>query len=215
VEDFKKLKNELQNIVAGNEFERQTSLIKAAQNYLRKSFAASKGFENQEPSRTEEERALIDFANKNNLWYNEDDLSNFLAEGAEQKVYFFKDCVIKLADAIFYECWINYFDSILLHNKFFTNTNYSLEGFIIRNEKLLLVVKQPYISITEMTDLENVKLFLLSNGFIHKKNNDYYHPQLQIILEDLHDENVLTNNGVLFFIDTVFYLMDGFWEEAL
>ena len=28
-----------------------------------------------------------------------------------------------------------------------------------------------------------------------------------IILEDLHDENVLTNQGALFFIDTIFYLM--------
>jgi hypothetical protein len=32
-----------------------------------------------------------------------------------------------------------------------------------------------------------------------------------IILEDLHDENVLTYNGVLFFIDTVFYLTRQFY----
>ena len=30
--------------------------------------------------------------------------------------------------------------------------------------------------------------------------------ELGIILEDLHDENVLTRNGLLYFIDTVFYL---------
>jgi hypothetical protein len=28
----------------------------------------------------------------------------------------------------------------------------------------------------------------------------------------LHDENVLTRNGVLYFIDTVFYLTDEFWK---
>ena len=34
-----------------------------------------------------------------------------------------------------------------------------------------------------------------------------------IILEDLHDENVLTRNEVLYFIDTVFYVTDAFWDE--
>ena len=30
--------------------------------------------------------------------------------------------------------------------------------------------------------------------------------ELGIILEDLHDENVLTRNEILYFVDTVFYL---------
>jgi hypothetical protein len=34
-----------------------------------------------------------------------------------------------------------------------------------------------------------------------------------LILEDLHDENVLTKDGLLYFIDTVFYLTDEFWIE--
>jgi Serine/Threonine/Tyrosine Kinase found in polyvalent proteins len=43
-------------------------------------------------------------------------------------------------------------------------------------------------------------------GFNHKKNNDYFHTELGIILEDLHDENVLTNKGEFFFIDNAIYL---------
>ncbi len=31
-------------------------------------------------------------------------------------------------------------------------------------------------------------------------------PNWGLIIEDLHDENVLTSNGILYFIDTVFYL---------
>jgi len=50
-------------------------------------------------------------------------------------------------------------------------------------------------------------LFLENNGFMLQRNNDYTHPTLGIILEDLHDENVLTSQEVLFFIDTVFYLI--------
>ena len=45
-----------------------------------------------------------------------------------------------------------------------------------------------------------------------KKYSDYYSKELGIIVEDLHDENVLTNDGVLFFIDTVFYLTKEFNE---
>lgn len=50
------------------------------------------------------------------------------------------------------------------------------------------------------------------NGFENIRNNDYFNKNLGIILEDLHDENVLTQNGVLFFIDTVFYIDESFWK---
>ena len=47
---------------------------------------------------------------------------------------------------------------------------------------------------------------MLNNGFQNTRNNDYFNPELGIILEDLHDENVLTQDGILYFIDTVFYI---------
>ena len=80
-------------------------------------------------------------------------------------------------------------------------------------DKLFAVVKQPFVKATESTDLNNVKGFLAANGFVNKKENDYYHPGLGIILEDLHDENVLTEDGALQFIDTVFFLMPSFYEK--
>jgi Serine/Threonine/Tyrosine Kinase found in polyvalent proteins len=52
---------------------------------------------------------------------------------------------------------------------------------------------------------------MLDNGFENNKNNDYINIELGIILEDLHDENVLTFDGNLFFIDTVFYLKNNFF----
>ncbi len=52
-----------------------------------------------------------------------------------------------------------------------------------------------------------------ANGFKLKKNNDYFHPTAGIILEDLHEENVLTKNGILFFIDTIFYLTPSFYSD--
>ena len=72
-------------------------------------------------------------------------------------------------------------------------------------------MKQSYVEVSQSTNLEEVKSFLSTNGFINNKNNDFYNPELGIILEDLHDENVLTRNNILYFIDTVFYLTEEFW----
>lgn len=74
-------------------------------------------------------------------------------------------------------------------------------------------MQQPFVLQTENTNLATVRNYLQENGFENKKNNDYFHPYLGIILEDLHDENVLTNSGVLFFIDTVFYLTHQFYQQ--
>lgn len=81
------------------------------------------------------------------------------------------------------------------------------------SDKLYAVVKQPFVKSTESTNLKNVREFLAANGFLNKKNNDYYHPGLGIILEDLHEENVLTEEGSLQFIDTVFFLMPSFFDQ--
>lgn len=135
-----------------------------------------------------------------------------MSEGAEQKVYL-KDTehVIKLNDAIYYNSWKDYLYNLLLHNYFFSDTAYDLIGFTKDNGILYAIVQQNYVLITSNTDLSRVKTFLTLNGFENNRNNDYYNSALGIILEDLHDENVLTRNDVLYFIDTVFYLKDDFW----
>ncbi|TAE09232.1 MAG: hypothetical protein EAZ95_16280 [Bacteroidetes bacterium] len=84
-------------------------------------------------------------------------------------------------------------------------------GFTQQEGAFCAVVSQPYIDFNTATDLDAVKAFLSANGFEHKRNNDYFHPKLGIILEDLHDENVLMCEGVLFVVDSVFYLTNDFW----
>ena len=150
---------------------------------------------------------------KKKLWVAID-LSQYVSEGAEQKVYL-KDTenVLKLNDAIYYNSWKDYFYNLLLHNYFFPDTAYDLKGFSKDNDILYAVVEQSYVSITTNTDLSQVKTFLTLNGFENVRNNDYYNPELGIILEDLHDENVLTKNDILYFIDTVFYTTDAFWKN--
>jgi len=70
------------------------------------------------------------------------------------------------------------------------------------------------VKANEPTNLKEVKEFLVNNGFKNTRNHDYYNSALGVILEDLHDENVLTQNGVFYFIDTVFYVRPKvFWNK--
>lgn len=208
------LKDELQSIISGTGRQAGKNLIQAATDYLREGQKTSTNAEKNELlSKEQETTELIKWINDQNLWFKEHDEERFISSGAEQRVYLDKDerYVYKLNDSIFYQRWLDYFHSLLLHNYFFPKTSYQLIGFFNASDCLFAVVKQAYIKITESTDTSAVKDFLLKNGFMWKRNNDYYNPELGLILEDLHEENVLTNNRVMFFIDTIFYLEDSFF----
>jgi hypothetical protein len=120
--------------------------------------------------------------------------------------------VLKINSGIFYLSWLDYFHSLLLHNFFFPSTAYQFLGFCKNSEDIFALVEQPYIKATEATNPELVRVFLESNGLINQRNQDYKHEELGIILEDLHEENVLTNDSTLFFIDTIFYLDNSFFD---
>lgn len=209
------LKHELQSIISGNGSVRNGEIIQTIADHLRGKKKAISGIEKAKFVKEQETQILIDFINTKNLWYIDIDESKYIGEGAEQKIYEFSDTkfVLKLNDGIFYAFWEDYLNSLLIHNYFFPHLAYELLGFYKTSDKLFAVVKQPFVTATESTDLNNVKEFLSANGFVNKKENDYYHPRLGLILEDLHDENVLTEDGVLQFIDTVFFLMPSFYDK--
>jgi hypothetical protein len=201
-------KYELQNIISGTGGGSKSSFIQAATRFLRSGTQTSGEIEKIKQSKGEEEQKLKEWIEQNDYWFNDPDESRYLTRGAEQKVYLDIDSnfVIKLNDAIFYASWTDYFHSLLMHNYFFPNTAYELTGFYKDEHSLFAVVRQSYIHISETTNLLLVQTFLEANGFRIIRNNDYVHDELGIILEDIHDENVLVNDGILFFIDTVFYL---------
>ena len=126
--------------------------------------------------------------------------------------HFDNEHIIKLNDTIFYEFWKDYFNSLIIHNYFFASTAYELLGFKIINQKLFAVVKQKFIESTEPVNLQLIKDFLKYNSFENTRNNDYLNKELGLIFEDLHDENIISQNGILFFIDTIFYLTDNFYK---
>jgi hypothetical protein len=207
------LKNELQNIISGKSSVVYGALIQTVARELERSCNASKLDKENEHFKKQETEILIELIDKEQLWISDLNLDNYVSEGAEQRVYL-KDgkTVQKLNDSIYYASWQDYFHNLLLNNFFFADTAYRLDGFYKDADVVFAVVSQSFIKATEPTKLENVKDFLTANGFINNRNHDYYNPVLGIILEDLHDENVLTENGVLRFIDTVFYLDKTFWN---
>lgn len=200
--------HELQNILSGTGSQESANLIQAVAQKLGAGKKPGGAFEKDSLTKQQEEKILIEFADTQQLWMDDIDENAFLAEGAEQRVYLCSDGrnVFKLNDSIFYTSWADYFTSLQLHNYFFPGTLYTLTGFAEKQGILYAVVQQPFIEFDSITNLDHVKLFLQNNGFAWKKNNDYYHPGYSIILEDLHDENVLTSHNTLFFIDTVFYI---------
>ena len=199
--------NEIQYIISGKSQVRYGANIQAAISYLTNCTQSGALDKTDKHFKQQETESLKQFVENHALWIKDIDLNNYVSEGAEQKVYL-KDnrSVIKLNDAIFYLSWVDYFLNLLLNNYFFPDTAYNLSGFFEDNSVVYAVVEQSFIKTTEKTDLNHVEQFMNSNGFQKIRNNDYFNPELGIILEDLHDENVLTNSGILYFIDTVFYL---------
>lgn len=206
--DIKIVKDELQNIIQGKSETSQSTLIQTIASYLRASQSASTMVKSDKHYKYQETKTLIEFCNQKNLWaIDKVDFNLFISEGAEQKVYIKNEkTVYKLNDAIYYSSWQDYFINLLVNNYFFPETSYTLIGFCLLDEVLFALVEQPFVKANQPTDLKQVKEFMTANGFVNTRNHDYYNVYLGVILEDLHDENVLTQDGILYFIDTVFYI---------
>jgi hypothetical protein len=154
------MKDDLRNVISRKSEVRNGAIIQTISSYLKRSSRASAMVKDQKHFKKQETEVLKDFITRNNLWIASIDISNYVSEGAEQKVYLNDNQnVIKLNDGIFYNAWEDYLNNILLHNFFFPDTAYNLIGFIFDNETLFTVVKQPFVKATAKTDLQEVKNF--------------------------------------------------------
>ena len=206
-------KNELQNILSGKGQVSHGAFIQTVTRHLGTGASASPMAQGDQHHKRKETEKLIAYIEQHGLWVRDIHFSDFISEGAEQRVFIRDESqVIKLNDTIYYASWVDYFHNLLLNNFFFPDTAYHLLGFYRQESALYAVVKQPYVKADAPTDLKAVKEFMETNGFENNRNHDYYNHELGIILEDLHDENVLTQDGMLYFIDTVFYIKPTiFW----
>ena len=136
---MKDIKHELQGIIIGNGQDGSTSQL---HDFLRGNEKTGSKPEKQKYLKSEEEQFLISFAEKEKLFFSaEISEDHFISEGAEQRVYRFDDhSVVKLNGSIFYEYWLDYFSSLLVHNYFFKSTLYEFLGFKIIDKTLFAVV---------------------------------------------------------------------------
>jgi len=203
-------RSKINDIVQGIVIEGARDNCTAIRNLLCTSFATSTtvktDFESKSIAKKEQAQFLEEYSTEHHLWI-ESTPGVYLTRGGEARVYLAEDkkSVVKLNDGIYFATWLEFLNSILLHNLIFENTTYTLLGFIKENNVLYAVLKQPFIISDVLVDLEDVKKFLIYNGFENVKRQDYLNKKLGLILEDMHDENVIVNSETLFFIDTVFY----------
>jgi hypothetical protein len=124
------LKNELHNIISGKSQVSFGTTIQAIASYLNDGSKSSIETQDSKQIREQETKRLERLITDRNLWINDIDFSQYVSEGAEQRVYL-KDSehVLKLNDAIYYSYWKDYFHNLLLHNFFFPDTAYELLGF--------------------------------------------------------------------------------------
>ena len=173
------MKDEIYDILSGKSEVRFGAIIQSISHYLGVCSKSSQISKTEKPYKKEETKNLEKYISELDLWINDIDFSKYISEGAEQRVFLKSDAhVIKLNDSIYYTSWEDYFHNLLLHNYFFPDTAYKLLGFTKENEVLYAVVQQAFVSITEQTDLEKVKIFMQSNGFENTRNHDYFNLSL-------------------------------------
>ena len=206
-------RKKLQDIVRGALIEGQGDHCKTIRNLLIESFGASptakSEFESRAILKEKQARFLKSHAERNNLWLTSlPEGSEYITKGGEAQIYLSPDSlnVLKANDAIYYATWEEYFNSVVIHNLLFPNTSYSLLGFMEIDKALFTIMEQPFVE-GRQANLEDIKDLLTFNGFVNIKRQDYYNKEFNLLLEDMHDENVIAKDDALFFIDTVFYVM--------
>ncbi len=211
------IRTKLENIIEGVVIEEQGDTCTTVRNLLCASFTTSttvkKDFEGKSIVKEKQVEFLKHLANQHK-WWAHGLLNNakYLAEGGEARVYLHSDnkTVIKLNDGVYYATWLEYFNSLVIHNLLFPATAYTFLGFIEEGNSLKAVLQQPFIASDMTADLDAIRQLLSYNGFENTKRQDYYNKDLGLILEDMHDENVIMKDNALFFIDTVFYTVSRF-----
>lgn len=207
------IRTKLQNIIRGARSEGTADRCSTIRNLLIEGFGTGptvkREFESRAIVKEEQAQFLTSYAQKSGLWLNSLPAeAQYLTHGGESRIYLAADKlnVLKVNDAVYYATWAEYFTSLVIHNLLFPNTAYTFHGFTATGDKLSAVLYQPFIE-GGQANLDDIGDFLLYNGFENSKRQDYINPEFGLVLEDMHDENVIAKAGLLFFIDTVFYVV--------
>lgn len=178
------VRQKLQHIVRGTVIETAQDRCTTTRNFLCSGYSTSTevktNFEGQLIIKEEQAERLKEYASVNGLWLQSlPENSQYLTKGGESKIYLDSDnrYVIKVNDAIYYATWLEYFNSLVLHNLIFSGTAYDFLGFINIDGNLHVVVKQRYITSDAPVNLADISALLLSNGFVNTRRQDYFNAE--------------------------------------
>jgi hypothetical protein len=128
-------------------------------------------------------------------------------EGGEHQVYSEAGLVYKRNNLLYHTNWLEYFHRLVLHNWLFLETVVQFEGLMEIDNELQPVISQKAIAAVRGASRQEVEAEMHKRGFKRVKQDNYIHLNLQILVEDLHDENVLVDaDGDLLIFDPVIYL---------
>lgn len=131
-------------------------------------------------------------------------------QGAEQRVTFDSatQTCLKANNGSYHGTWANYLERLKLHNLLFGALPYHLEGILLEEDSIHFLVRQPFAEAREGATRSQVEAEMAHRfGAYRFANEDYYLPQLDLIVEDLHGENVLVapDGKTLLFVDPVIF----------
>jgi hypothetical protein len=191
----------------GSEFKKAASIAKAIHK-------TSDEIENGYIGDKVDSSAIEDYAKTNDLWIEDYksiyENANPVA-GVESVVYISKDGkhVIKINNGVQHGSWEDFFYRIIAHNTYFPETSYDLIGYTKRDEKLAVIVKQPFIKIVRGATLAEIKKDLEVFGFEVHSINQAIDKHNGIILRDLHSENAVINDiGDVIYIDPIIQFIE-------
>ena len=129
-------------------------------------------------------------------------------EGGEHQVYQAEGLFYKRNNMAYHSSYLEYFHRVVLHNYLFAETALRFEGFVWYDNLLQPVISQKALLGRRGATRDEVEYEMKLRGFTRHVADNYHNPAVGILVEDLHDENVLVDtDGDLLIFDPVIYLV--------
>ena len=132
-------------------------------------------------------------------------------EGGENQIYLAGALVYKRNNLAFHTSYLEFFERLALHNWLFPDTAYTFIGLMWDQTdeigQLKPVITQQALRGVRGATRNEVEAEMTRMGFHRRYEDNYANLAQTLLVEDLHDQNVLVDaDGDLFIFDPVIYL---------
>ncbi len=129
-------------------------------------------------------------------------------EGGEHQVFQASGRFYKRNNMAYHSGYLEYFHRVVLHNYLFVETAVHFEGLMWYDDLIQPVISQKAILADRGATRSEVEHEMKLRGFTRRNADNYISTAMGVLVEDLHDENVLVDaDGDLLIFDPVIYLV--------